>query len=364
MPVYKDEKRGTWYSQIRYKDWTGKTRHTCKRGFKTKGAAKDYEREFLNSLSKNPEITFANLVEKYLEDMKPRLKPTTIENKRSIYDLRITPYFGDLKISKIDTLSVRNWQNEMINYRDEDGKPFSQTYLRSLNVQLSAIMNYAVKHYGLARNPCRLAGTIGKSKAKKMKFWTQEQYEQFSKHCISPSYHVYFELMFYSGCRPGEALAVYPKDVQEDLMLNIDKTFATIGGDQIIMIPKTDKSNRCISIPEFLYKELREYIVATGVDGQDERIFYYTRSAVSREFKRVTELAGLPRIRLHDLRHSHASMLIHMGVDIKVISERLGHESVKTTWDTYGHLYPDSDKAVSDKLENLKKGKNDENSEE
>ena len=112
--------------------------------------------------------------------MEHRLKPTTMENKRFIIEGKLLPYFGRLKVCDIDTIKIRKWQNELISYRDENRKTFSQTYLKTVNNQLSALMNYAVSHYHLAFNPCKAAGSMGKSKAEVMHIWTQEQYEQFS----------------------------------------------------------------------------------------------------------------------------------------------------------------------------------------
>lgn len=113
---------------------------------------------------------FSSLVENYLEDMSHRLKPTTMENKKNIIDSKLLPYFSRLRTCDIDTIKIRKWQNELISHRDEKGKPYSPTYLKTVNNQLSAIFNYAMKHYGLAANPCRAAGSIGRSKANEMHF--------------------------------------------------------------------------------------------------------------------------------------------------------------------------------------------------
>ena len=171
MPAYKytlKSGKTLWYANFYYTDWTGEKKHICKRGFKTQREAKDYERSFLDQQSSSSDILFSSLVANYLEDMEHRLKPTTMENKRFIIDTKLLPYFGKQKICDIDTIKVRKWQNELISYRDDDEKPFSQTYLKTVNNQLSAIMNYAVSHYRLPVNPCRAAGSMGKSKADEM----------------------------------------------------------------------------------------------------------------------------------------------------------------------------------------------------
>ena len=168
MPTYKytlKNGKTMWYAAFNYTDWTGQNKHTCKRGFKTQREAKEFERQFFDQQNTSSDILFSSLVENYPEYMQHRLKPTTMENKRFIIDGKLLPYFGRLKVCDIDTMKIRKWQNELISYRDENGKPFSQTYLKTVNNQLSALMNYAVAHYRLSFNPCKAAGSMGKSKA-------------------------------------------------------------------------------------------------------------------------------------------------------------------------------------------------------
>jgi integrase len=226
--------------------------------------------------------------------------------------------------------------------------------LKTIHSQLSAALNYAVKHYGLANNPCHIAGSIGKQKAGKMMFWTVSQYEQFCKYQDKPAMKVAFDTLFYTGMRSGELLALTADDILPDLRININKNYAVVDGVEMILTPKNESSIRQVAISQFLYDEITEYISNLSDYRSDERIFYFTVRALEKDIHRVGDKAGLPRIRVHDLRHSHASMLINMKVDIKEISERLGHESVKTTWDTYSHLYPDSDKDLADRLNEIR----------
>ena len=357
MPAYKDEQRNTWYAAFYYTDWSGKKRHKVKRGFAKKGEASEYEKEFLNSLSHNPDITFGNLVEAYLADMKVRLKPSTYQAKESVIYAHIEPFFKDMKISDIDPISIRQWQGKIMQKKAYELDYFSQSYLKQINTQLSAILNYAVKHYSLPKNPCVQAGSIGKKKSAEMSIWTQEQFEQFLAKCTKRPFRIAFEVLFYSGIREGEMLALTKEDIKPDLYLDINKTYAFINGQEFFLTPKTEKSKRMVSIPEFLYEDIMSYVDSLKGLPDDERIFPYKKYRVQYEFKRVTKLAGLPEIRVHDLRHSHTSMLINIGVDIKAISERLGHESVKTTWDVYSHLYPNSDRELADKIQTLRSGR-------
>ena len=359
MPAYKytlKNGKTMWYAAFTYTDWTGKNRHTCKRGFKTQREAKEYEASILNQQKTSSDILFSSLVENYMEDMKNRLKPTTMENKRNIIENKLLPYFSRLKVCDIDTIKVRKWQNELLSFRDENSKPYSQTYLKTCNNQLSAIMNYAVTHYNLASNPCRAAGSIGKSKAGRMNYWTQKQYELFSHNIQKSAIRLAFDILFYTGMRSGALLALTPADILPDKRISINKNFAKLKGEELLLEPKTPKSRRDIAVPDFLYDDIQHYIGRIGGIEPSDRIFYFTKSALEKEIKRVADKAGLPQIRVHDLRHSHASMLIDMGFDILEISERLGHESVKTTLDTYSHLYPDKDKQLAERLNAYRRG--------
>lgn len=358
MPAYKDKKRGTWYCQFYYRDWTGELKQKRKRGFKREKDAKEWERVFLNTMQKNSDILFPALVENYFTDLATRLKPTTMENKRSLFETKITPYFKKFRACDISALDVRRWQNELLNYRDEKGKPYSDTYLRAINNQLSALMNYASVYYNLQTNPCRQVEAIGKANAEAMKIWTLDQYEQFIEFETKKAGHLAFNVFFWSGIREGELLALTIKDFifdgADEYRLNIDKNFEVVKGKQYLLTPKTDASKRCITIPKFLYEEAMAYYNALYEPDPDGRLFYFTKHYLLSEIKRVAACAGLEPIRVHDLRHSHASLLIEMGFNILMVSQRLGHEKVETTWQTYAHLYPDKEKMLAAQLDTVK----------
>lgn len=155
--------------------------------------------------------------------------------------------------------------------------------------------------------------------------------------------------------RSGELLALTPADILPSKRININKNYAKVNGEELFLEPKTPKAKRCIAIPDFLYDDITKYISMLYGIKDDDRIFYFTKSALDKEMKRTAKIAGLPQIRVHDLRHSHASMLIEMGFSPLEIAERLGHESIKTTLDTYSHLYPDKDQKLADQLSQLRR---------
>ncbi len=153
----------------------------------------------------------------------------------------------------------------------------------------------------------------------------------------------------------AELLALTPADILADKRISINKNFAKLKGQELFLIPKTSKSKRDVAIPDFLYDDIQEYISKLYGIQPNDRIFYFTKYALGKEMKKVAKKIGLPEIRVHDLRHSHASMLVDMGFDILEISKRLGHESVKTTLDTYSHLYPEKDARLAGELDKLRR---------
>lgn len=335
IPVYKDKQRGTWYASFYYTDWQGKRRIKKKRGFERQKEAKAYEQEFLKTCAQSCDMSFGSMVEIYLSDMDHRLKQNTIRTKKYLLDAKILPYFKDLPLNKITAAQVRKWQSKLLS---EEKSP---TYIKTINNQFSAVFNYACRYYGLTQNPVRAAGPIGKKNAETMRFWTAEEFNAFLPHVPNLPAKVGLSVLFWTGLRIGELLALGAGDVNfEARTLAVTKSFQTIEGREVITEPKTNKSRRVIPLPEKLCGQLRAYLAALyGLEPED-RLFPYTKSYFHQQMAKGCKAAGMEKIRLHDLRHSHAALLIHLGVPILLIRERLGHEDIETTLQTYGHLYP------------------------
>lgn len=187
-----------------------------------------------------------------------------------------------------------------------------------------------------------------------MQIWTLDQYEQFISYADKSGAKVAFDILFWTGIREGELLALTPADFHNDLKLNIDKNFVVLNGEYIIKEPKNESSIRQVPIPQFLYDEVQEYMSKLYGLQPHDRLFMFTKSFLLYEIKRLANMAGLEPIRVHDLRHSHVSLLIEMGFNILMISERLGHKNVQTTWKTYAHLYPDKGKQIAFGLQEVR----------
>ena len=341
MSASKDTKRGTWKVYIRYKDWQGINQVHTKRGFATKREALEYEREFLLKKAKDVNMGFVQFVEVYMEDMKPRLKLNTYLTKRHVMDSKIIPYFKNKSLAEITATDIIQWQNRLLSMRDENDKPYSQTYLRTVQNQLSAIFNHACRFYGLTVNPSKQAGKMGKAKGKEMLFWTKEEYLKFAEAVKEKPYSYYaFQILYWCGLRLGELLALTPQDIDFDnKVIRITKSYQRLEGKDVITDPKTPKSKRNVSMPDFLCEELKDYIGRLYGILPTDRIFHLTKSFLHHEMTRGAEKAGVKRIRIHDLRHSHVSLLISMGFSAVSIGNRVGHESVDITY-RYAHMFP------------------------
>ena len=351
MPAYKDEKTGKWFAKFYYTNWQGIKKQKWKRGFATKKEALGFERDFLEKQSANPDMTFQNLYEIYMEDMVARLKQSTLLTKKAVLQTHILPFFGSKPINEIKASDVRRWQAKLMSSPNN----YSQTYLKKINTELNSIINYAKRFYDLNTNPCGKAGTIGKAKAEEMDYWTYDEYIAFREGVKDKSLsYICFEVLYWTGMREGELLALSPADIDLDnKTISINRTYQRIEGKDAFTSPKTRKSKRKIPIPDFLCQELSDYIQSRYMLDADERLFPVTKSYLSHEMIRGCKKTGVKKIRIHDIRHSHASLLINQGCDALMLADRLGHEKVSTTLNTYSHLFPHKQQELVHSLESL-----------
>ena len=260
-------------------------------------------------------------------------------------------------MSSITPQQIIRWQNELINSRDKNGKPYSPVYLKTIQNQLSAIFNHAVRYYNLKENPCVKAGSMGKKKSREMLFWTKDEYLKFIDAMMDKPLSFYaFEMLYWCGIREGELLALTPADFDFDKeTVTINKSYQRLHGEDVITTPKTKKSNRTIKMPHFLCEEMQEYLSMLYGLKKKDRIFTVTKSYLHHEMDRGAKAAGVKRIRIHDLRHSHISLLIDMGFSAVAIADRVGHESIEITYQ-YAHLFPSKQTEMAKRLDDLGKG--------
>lgn len=353
----KDGKR--WYVFVRYKDWTGETKQHKKEGFERRADAKAYEQRFLEQRNGSSSMSVASLYTLYMEDCQTRLKPTTCANKDFLFQRHVLPYLGKLQADSVDAAQIRKWQNTLLSAKKDDtDQTYAPTYLKTVHNQVSAMFNFGVKYYGIKNNPCRKAGAMGKKNADAMQFWTVDEFNTFlSAVSNKPQSVVMFSLLFWTGIRSGELLALTPADFDfENCTVSISKNYARQHGEDLILEPKTPKSRRIIPIPSTLAALVKQYISTLYDVSNENRIFSgNTKHLLLHEMKRGCTASGVKRIRVHDLRHSHASLLIELGYSPLLIAERLGHENIETTLQTYSHLYPNKQSELATQLETMQK---------
>ena len=342
MKAEKDKKTGKWLIQYRYTDWKGNRKKSTKRGFSTKREAEEWLRNFLMSQQADFNMSFEEFVKLYYEDMTPRLREHTMKTKKHIIELKIMPFFGKKSMNAITPADIRKWQNELL--------------LKNYS-QLTAIFNYATQYYDLKNNPCKKAGSIGKNKAEEMNFWTKEEFSMFIEGVMDKQRsYTAFMVLFWTGMRIGELLALTPSDIDfEEKTIHISKSYQRIDGRDVITPPKTQKGNRIITVPDFLLADLKDYMNNIYCLEDNDRLFPVTKYYMEHEMKRGVKNSGVKYIRIHDIRHSHCAMLMELGITPLEAAERLGHERVETMLNTYAHLYPNKQRKLSDKLEQIYK---------
>ena len=350
MPIYKNEERGTYYASFYYTDWKGEKKRKKKEGFKTKREAKQFEHDFLEHVSPNPDMTFQALYDLYMKDCQTRIKISTLTIKETYFRMHILPYFGQMKLTEITPAKIREWQNNLLS-----SGSLKATTINLIGQQLSTALNYAVKFYGLSKNPYALVGRIRGAKHADMKIWTPEQFQRFLS-CIPAESHelrTAYELLFWTGIRVGELLALTVGDVDmENKKISITKTLMLIHGQVVIGTPKTSKSVRVVDLPSFLVDDLKEYLSTLFRPSKSTRIFHWNeQSQLKQNLIRAASRADLEPIRIHDFRHSHASFLIAQHCPITYVSKRLGHENSSVTMSIYAHFYEGTDRQAVNIME-------------
>lgn len=307
MPVYKDESKGTYYCKFYYTDFNGQKKQKMKRGFKLQRDAKEWERTFLERLAAQPDMKFSTLADLYLADKKEHAKQSTYRVEEGLINKWLLPVFADCPINDISPADIRNWQGTLKKATTAKNKPLSAGHMLNIVTLLSNMLNFAVRYYGLVSNPCHVAGnTVGK-KGHSMKFWTKDDFDRFiASFEESDPYRVAFLTLYYTGVRIGELTALTLEDIDfKEHTLTINKTLHVIDGEQVVTPPKTEKSNRTITLPPFLVDELKAYCGRIYKMQPTDRVFYRSKWAYGGQMKAHIEKAGVEYIRLHDLRHPY-----------------------------------------------------------
>ena len=357
---------GTFAVHYSYLGQDGKRHCTTKRGFKYKKDATKWQQvelpEAVERLE-NPRyddeyMTMGRLIAEYMEFTKLRRRGSTFYVKENIIKEKILPYWGNLRVFDIKKSDVRDWQDKMLASRKKDGSLYSSTYLRTVNNQLSAILNYAVQYHDLPNNPVLQIERIGsKTPDEERGFWTLEEYQKFSAAIADqPQYHCAFEILFWCGIRRGELLALTLKDVDlEEGTLNIRNSFSKNEGTN--GRTKTKNSMRVVHMPMALTEELRLYINSLYEANETDQLFAISPSTLRAVMDDGTIKADIKRITIHGLRHSHISLLMNYVncASVMDIAKRAGHKSPDITM-IYTHSYSNKDEVIANELDTMMKG--------
>lgn len=325
--------------------------------------AKILERELLHEIKEQPassRMTVQDLYEEYMAAKKHDVRETTYDKTSRILNNSVLPYLKDVRINKLSAPILQKWKSAIAE------KDLAITSKQNVYRELRAMLNYAVKLEYLPKNPLTTVGNFKEvyfeAKQDKLQYYTPEQFLKYiavaRENCATLNdwgYYVFFSIAYYTGMRKGEINALKWSDIDGDI-IHVRRSIAQKlkGGDRETP-PKNKTSYRDLQMPDPLIKVLQEHKERQKqLDSFSEDwrvcggIQCLRDSSIDNKNRQFSAEAGLPRIRIHDFRHSHASLLANEGINIQEIARRLGHSKIEITWNTYSHLYPrEEERAVS-----------------
>lgn len=351
---------------------TGKRKQLTRRGFETQKEAEKVCNELINQMNKgisvNPkEQSLKGFLTDWLENSaKLKVKDTTFKNYKRAIDSRIIPAIGALKLQELNAVQGQKFIKQLL---DEE---LSARYIEYIYVVLSGALDQAVKWELIIKNPLKQVD-IPRARREEKKTWSMEEVNRFLHFAKfdNPIYYHLFLIAIHTGMRRGEVLGLRWKDVdlQQGKISVVQNLIYDEDGFRFGDL-KTTGSSRLISVDPNVCAELKSYKaqqnqfkLALGSGYTDLDLLFcredgrpiYPRT-LSDIFNRIIKKADVPKIRFHDLRHTHATLLLKLGENPKIVSERLGHVSIKTTMDTYSHVTPDMQESAAKKFgEALKK---------
>ncbi len=371
-PGYYVERNGKIYARVTYTDEAGKRRQVWRKA-ESKSDAKDIANDLIRELDEfgdtvltSDQMTLSQYLDQWLQmAAKPRVSERTFSDYQDILTRYVRPALGRRILSQVKPLNIQALYSEM----QERG--LSARTVRYTHAILTSALKQAVKWRMLTHNPAQLVD-LPKLQRKEMKALTREEAGRFLSAASEDRYGVLFAIALATGMRPEEYLALQWKDVDlERGTVSVRRTLCwrRLGGGWYFGEPKTARSRRQIPLPFSLVRALVEHKrrqaeerLKAGPDYQNLDLVFATAQGgpvllsnlFRRHFKPLLRHAGLDdSIRLYDLRHSCATLLLEANENPKVVSERLGHASITLTMDTYSHVLPSMQQAASEKIENL-----------
>lgn len=352
-------KRGKVYDVcFRVLDLEGNEHQKKLCGYFTKTAAKEAYTEFVTAkceLVKNNPIkkkkgeiekkksvyTVQDIFPAYLASLANQAKETTIYDRQNLYRLFILPTLGDLKMTELTKELLYQWQDELWGTKNPKTNEFySYEYLVKIRSLLGAFLSWAETRYGYKSYMDEVKRPRRKEAKREMEIWTRNEFERFMAVVDSPVYRAFFATLFFCGCRKSEALALTPSDISDsDISITKSIIYKTLDGSAFKSTPTKAYKNREVPISAPLRYELEKYlptVVGKAYLFGGDRPIPHTN--VDRAFDKYVKKAGIKKIRIHDLRHSFVSMLIHLGANLTVVADLIG-DTLEQVTKTYAHMY-------------------------
>lgn len=360
MPItntgVKRDGRAQYRVRVNYTDSNGKARQVERTAYGL-AEAKAMEQELIaeyktSRKTATSRMTINELFTEYERYHAHETRSTSHDSAMRHLRRRVLPFFADTRLDRLSQQALADWKNTLSEQK------ISLSTRRGTYASFSAMLNYAVKLEYIARNPLITLGTFKDADAspkKEIHYYTAEQFVKFiaeakrsAKTVTDWGYYVFFCIAFYTGARKGEINALKWSDIDGNVMHIRRSISQKLKGGDVETPPKNKSSYRDLQIPEPLLKILNEHkerqAAASKLFSEDFRVCGGERplrdSSINDKNSAFSKAAGLPHIRIHDYRHSHASLLANEGINIQEIARRLGHSNVQITWKTYSHLYP------------------------
>lgn len=369
MPIYKmpgkKDGKQKYKVRINYMDSHGKYKQMDRIAYGAE-EAKELERQ-LTSESKEVvsggKITVSELYTEYYNSKKHDNRESTMKKFSEHIEKYVVPFLGENRIDKLTIPMFQEWKNtvnELVS--SKTGEKLSLRYKQAIYTDLNSLLNYAVKMEYITRNALRNLGTFKDAYAEKseMLYYTVDEFKKFIAVAENEAlkaeskgniylwhYYVFFNIAFYMGMRKGEIYALRWSDIEDNIMHIKRSITQKLKGDDRETPPKNKSSVRDVQIPAPLLNilakhkkrcsQLANFSQSVYICGVDKPV---RDSTVDKKNTDFAEQAGLKKIRIHDFRHSHASVLVNEGINIQEIARRLGHSNIEITLNTYAHLYP------------------------
>mgnify|MGYP001069424056 CR=1 FL=1 len=337
-------------------------------GFFTKGAAKE---AYLDFVQQHCELTKGKAIRKkksenatpkddlkvktlaalYFESLSNQIKDATIYEKKKLFDLFLIPRFGYMDVRDINKQELYKWQDELWTTKNtKTGDYCSYRYLTKIRTYFSAFLTWCSERYETTNYLLQIKKPKRRTSKKDMQFWTRDEFNRFIAVVDKPVYHTLFMTMFYTGRRKGEILALTPNDVdlsKKSISFTKSLTRKTLTKAPFEITSTKAEKKAATPICDSLLQELEQYTpIGDFYFGGDTPL---TDNTIRRTFNAYAAKANVKQIRIHDLRHSFVSLLIHLGAPLTVVADLIGDTLAQVT-KTYAHLYDEDKQSIIAKI--------------